>query len=61
MQATSTLLAPGAELGDRIRGALITPAHPAYDSARRVWNGMIDKRPEFIVRCADAGDVATRV
>jgi FAD/FMN-containing dehydrogenase len=47
-----------AALAERISGELITPAHPDYDQARRVWNGMIDKRPALIARCADADDVA---
>ena len=44
-----------------LAGEVITPEHPAYESARQVWNGMIDKRPAVIVRCAGAGDVATAV
>jgi hypothetical protein len=32
----------------RMRGAVIDPADPEYDIARRVHNGMIDKRPAAI-------------
>jgi len=32
-----------------------------YDAARRIWNGMIDKHPALIARCADAGDVVRAV
>lgn len=39
-------------------GELVDPRHPAYDAARRVWNGMIDKYPRLIARCASAEDVA---
>jgi hypothetical protein len=39
------------QLRVRIRGDLITPASPDYDAARRVGNGMIDKRPSAIIRC----------
>jgi FAD/FMN-containing dehydrogenase len=42
----------------RLTGEVIAPDHPGYDAARRVWNGMIDKRPAAIARCADAADVA---
>jgi FAD/FMN-containing dehydrogenase len=48
-------------LAQSLTGDVITPDHPAYDSARRVWNGMIDKRPAVIARCADADDVAVAV
>ena len=50
-----------ARLGERIAGELITPAHPGYETARRVWNGMIDRRPAVIARCADADDVTVAV
>ena len=46
---------------ESLAGEVITPDHPEYDSARRVWNGMIDKRPAFIVRCAGVDDVATAI
>jgi FAD/FMN-containing dehydrogenase len=47
-----------AALAERVAGEVITPEHPEYDSARRVWNGMIDKRPAAIARCIDADDIA---
>jgi len=50
-----------AALGERIAGDAIAPGHPAYDDARRVWNGMIDKRPAVIARCTDARDVAAAI
>ena len=39
------------------RGTVTGPADPGYDDARAVRNGMIDKRPEVVVRAANAGDV----
>ena len=50
-----------AVLAERLTGDVIVPDHADYDAARRVWNGMIDKRPAAIARCADADDVATAV
>jgi FAD/FMN-containing dehydrogenase len=49
------------ELRAGFRGELITPGDAAYDAARKVYNGMIDKRPALIARCADAADVMTGV
>jgi hypothetical protein len=37
-------------LRHRLRGELITPEPPLYDSRRRLWNGMIDKRPAAELR-----------
>jgi len=49
------------QLKAAIRGQLIQPADPAYEAARRVYNGMIDKRPRVIVRAVDAGDIMAAV
>src|SRR5690348_12148539 len=45
-------------LAQRLTGEVIGPDHTEYEPARRVWNGMIDKRPAAIARCAGAEDVA---
>ena len=43
---------------DRVFGGeLISPDHPRYHDARKVWNGMVDRRPALIARCAHEGDV----
>ncbi len=44
-----------------LRGGLIEPGDPGYDAARKVYNGMIDRRPRLIARCADVADVMTAV
>jgi len=49
------------DLEAHLHGALICPHDHGYDAARKVWNGMIDKYPAAIVRCADVIDVATTV
>src|SRR5262245_46993334 len=40
------------------KGELIHPGDGAYDEARSVFNGMIDRQPALMARCADAGDVS---
>jgi FAD/FMN-containing dehydrogenase len=49
------------DLRATLRGTVIDPAHPAYDEARQVWNGLIDRRPAVIARCADVDDVVAAV
>ncbi len=44
-----------------LRGEVITPADHGYDAARKVYNGMFDRRPRLIARCADVADVITAV
>jgi FAD/FMN-containing dehydrogenase len=44
-----------------LRGELIDPQSPNYNSARKVYNGMIDRRPALIARCADVADVIAAV
>src|ERR1700721_2652454 len=41
------------DLRASLRGTLLTADQEGYSAARRVWNGMIDKHPALIVRCAD--------
>jgi hypothetical protein len=44
-----------------LRGQLIEPKDEGYDEARALYNGMIDKRPRMIARCADVADVINAV
>src|SRR3954470_12355313 len=49
------------QFGGGLRGELIRPSDPGYDEARKVYNAMIDKRPDIIVRCTDVADVISAV
>ncbi|SPT60477.1 FAD-binding oxidoreductase [Actinomadura madurae] len=42
-------------------GTVLLPSQPGYDEARSVFNGMIDRSPAVIARCADTADVAAAV
>jgi hypothetical protein len=44
-------------LASSLRGRLILPTDTDYDTARAVYNGMIDKRPALIARCVNVADV----
>jgi FAD/FMN-containing dehydrogenase len=44
-----------------LRGAMLCDGDPGYDDARRIHNGMIDRRPALIVRCAGVADVLAAV
>jgi FAD/FMN-containing dehydrogenase len=44
-----------------LEGEVIRPGDPAYDEARRIWNGAIDRSPAMIVRCAGVADVVAAV
>ena len=44
-----------------IRGRVLQPGDIGYEESRHVWNGMIDRRPRYIVQCADTDDVAQAV
>ena len=57
MQAAATT----ANFRANLRGEVIEPQDHAYGEARALYNGMIDKRPRVIARCADAADVITAV
>ena len=52
-----TITAAASRLADTIRGRVVTPSDDDYDQERRVWNGMIDRRPSLIVKCQGTADV----
>jgi FAD/FMN-containing dehydrogenase len=60
---SSTPLRPQdiAGLSSGFGGQLLGPGDQGYEEHRRVWNGMIDKRPALIARCHTEGDVVAAV
>ncbi|HEX6609164.1 MAG TPA: FAD-binding oxidoreductase [Hyphomicrobiaceae bacterium] len=50
-----------AELSASFRGELLKPADPGYEDARKVHNGLVDKRPALIARCRGVADVVAAV
>jgi FAD/FMN-containing dehydrogenase len=50
-----------AGLGAKLQGRLIEPSDPEYEGSRALWNGMIDRRPLAIARCANVTDVVACV
>ena len=45
----------------QMRGPVLTPEDPAYEEARTIWNGLIDRRPAMIAQCSGAADVVDAV
>jgi FAD/FMN-containing dehydrogenase len=48
-------------LKDQLHGSLMAAEDDAYEEARKVWNGSINKKPALIARCAGPADVMTTV
>jgi FAD/FMN-containing dehydrogenase len=48
-------------LDESFRGDLLVPTSPGYDTARRIWNGAIDRHPACIARCTGVADVVAAV
>src|SRR5215471_3149617 len=59
--ATVTTLEGIEELRPQVRGGIITPEDAQYDEARKVYNGMIDKRPALVAQARDVGDVRAAI
>ena len=49
------------DLRASLSGTLLAPGDGGYETARHVWNGMIDKHPALIARCAGTADVVRAV
>jgi FAD/FMN-containing dehydrogenase len=50
-----------AALRAEVRGAVALPGEEGYDTARSIWNAMIDRRPALVVRCRAAADVVSAI
>ncbi|MET0927786.1 MAG: FAD-binding protein, partial [Solirubrobacterales bacterium] len=61
MSTTATPAESAREELSGFHGTLIGPEDAAYEEARNVYNGMIDRRPGVIAQVADADDVASAV
>ncbi len=48
-------------LSRSIKGEVLQPGGNGYEEARKIWNGMIDRKPALIVRCRNTNDVAQAV
>src|SRR2546430_2012366 len=49
------------EFQSSLQGQLLRPIDETYNATRKIWNGMIDRRPALIARCAGVADVITCV
>ncbi|MCP9237467.1 FAD-binding oxidoreductase [Lewinella sp. JB7] len=61
MQATTLDQLNLDALSALLRGRIVTPTETDYHEIRKVYNGMIDKRPLLIVQCVDVADVLAAV
>lgn len=49
------------EFDHQLPGRVLRPSHAEFDQVRRVYNGMIDRKPALIARCRSTGDVVAAV
>jgi FAD/FMN-containing dehydrogenase len=45
-----------AALRGKLRGTAALPGEEGYETARTIWNAMVDRRPGLVVRCLGAAD-----
>lgn len=57
----SSLADSVARLGTTFTGSLLQPGNTGYEDARKIHNGLIDKRPVLIARCRGTADIADAV
>ena len=61
MPSVSSISNAASELATSFGGQLLQPGDAGYDEARRVHNGLIDKRPALIARCRGTADIVDAV
>lgn len=49
------------DLASQLRGKIVLPTDTSYDETRKVYNGMIDKKPGMFAMCVDVADVIASV
>lgn len=48
-------------LSQNFKGKLLYPESNEYNEARKVWNGMIDRKPGLIAQCVNSNDIAEAI
>ena len=61
MVAASSLAETVANLAPTFTGELLGPTDAGYEAARKIHNGLIDKRPALIARCRGVADIVDAV
>src|SRR5215510_14109863 len=61
MASTPSVAEAAAGLASTFTGQLLKPADAGYEEARKIHNGLIDKRPALIARCRGVADIADAV
>src|SRR5438445_3511374 len=61
MSSIASVVSNAAELATTFGGQLLMPSDAGYDDARKVHNGLVDKRPALIARCRGLADIADAV
>src|SRR3954463_1129478 len=61
MSSIASVASAAADLEASFGGQLLAPKHEGYEEARKVHNGLVDKRPALIARCRSVTDVVDAV